>query len=209
MSVHENVTDVPENIRFRQMHLNRFREIRSIQHPGHIDNCKMSGKIRMIAMNVKGMNPWNQHRMNLLKEAIHKNDVDVVILNETQLKGTPANEDKFNREMKTLGREMHVIGADTMRWEVTPNQRLPGGVMIALRGRAKSVMEDESVHKGKLGNWIAIKLSDQKKKISILNIYRIPVSTSNGNKFSLTQCNLVEGNAKKPSQHRKEILKET
>ena len=70
-------------------------------------------------------------------------------------------------------------------------------------------MEDESVHKGKLGNWIAIKLSAQKKKIAITNIHRIPASTSNGNKCSLTQCNLVDGKAKKLSQHRKEILKET
>ena len=37
---------------------------------------------------------------------------------------------------------MHVIGADTMRWEVMPNQHLPGGVVISLRGRARSVMED-------------------------------------------------------------------
>ena len=57
MSANENVTDVLENIRFRQMHLNRFREIRSIQHPGCIDNCEMSGNIRMLAMNVKGTNP--------------------------------------------------------------------------------------------------------------------------------------------------------
>ena len=70
-------------------------------------------------------------------------------------------------------------------------------------------MEDELVHEGKLGNWIAMKLSAQKKKIAITNIHRIPASTSNGNKCSLTQCNLVDGKAKKPSQCRKEILKET
>ena len=128
MSINENVTNVLENIRFRQTHLNRFREIRPIQHPGCIDDCKMSGNIRMLAMNVKGINPWNQHRVSLLKEAINEHDTDVVLLNETQLKWTPANEDKFNREMKNLGRENHVIGADTMRWEVTPNQHLPGGL---------------------------------------------------------------------------------
>jgi len=39
-------------------------------------------------------------------------------------------------------------------------------------------------------------------------MYRIPTSTSNGNKYSLTQYNLVDGKAKKPAQYRKEILSE-
>ena len=53
--------------------------------------------------------------------------------------------------MKELGREIKVIRADIMRWEVTPNQYLPGEVIIAARGKATLIVE-ESVHKEKLGN---------------------------------------------------------
>ena len=85
---------------------------------------------------------------------------------------------------------------------------MPGGVIIALRGRAKSVLEDKSIFKGKLGKWIAIKLSAQNRKIAIINIYHLPSSISNRNKCSLTQYNLIDGKAKKPSQYRKEILRD-
>ena len=54
---------------------------------------------------------------------------------------------------------MHTIRADTKRSEVLLNQHLLGGVIITLRGRARSVMEDKSIYRGKLGNWIAIKFS--------------------------------------------------
>ena len=69
-------------------------------------------------------------------------------------------------------------------------------------------MVEESVHKRKLGNWIAVKLSTQNKMIIIISMYCIPASTSNGNKCSLTQYNLVDRKAKKPAQYRKEILSE-
>ena len=53
--------------------------------------------------------------MNLLKEAIYEYQVDVLLLNKTQLKWTPVNEDKMNQELKQLGREIKAIRADTKK----------------------------------------------------------------------------------------------
>ena len=65
--------------------------------------------------------------------------------------------------MKELGRETIVVGSDTQRWEVTPNQYLPGGVVTAMRGKAKSIMIEESVHRGAVRNWIAVKFTSKIK----------------------------------------------
>ena len=111
--------------------------------------------------------------MNLLKEAIHKYQVDVLLLNEIQLKWILVNEDKMNQELKQLGREMKAIGADTKKWEVAPNTYLPSSIISALRGKAKSLMVEELVYKRRLGNWLAVKLSIYNKTIAIINIYRI------------------------------------
>ena len=103
---------------------------------------------------------------------------------------------------------MKAIGADTKKQEVAPNAYLPGGVISALRGKAKLLIVEELVHKGRLGNWLAVKLSTYSKTIAIINMYRILALTSNRNKYSLTQYNLIDSKAKKPMQYRKEILTE-
>ena len=103
---------------------------------------------------------------------------------------------------------MKAIGADTKKQEVAPNAYLPGGVISALRGKAKLLIVEESAYKGRLGNLLAVKLSIYNKTIAIINMYRIPASTSNRNKCSLTQYNLIDGKAKKLMQYRKEILVE-
>ena len=55
---------------------------------------------------------------------------------------------------------------------------------------------------------MAVKLNHKRKTIALINIYRIPSSSSNGNVCSLTQYNLLDGEAKSTSDYRKEILKE-
>ena len=65
-------SDTPESNRIRQTNLNRYRNIRPIQYSGYIDRQKISGNIRILSLNVKGINPQNEYKMNLLKEAMHK-----------------------------------------------------------------------------------------------------------------------------------------
>ena len=115
MNIETRFPDTPERNRFRQTTLNERRQLEPINHPGYIDSKKQSENIRIISLNAKGINPWNQYRMTLLKQSIKKYEIDIILLNETQLKWMPANRDKFNREMKELGRETIVMGVDTQR----------------------------------------------------------------------------------------------
>jgi len=82
----QSTSNTPESNRMRQTNLNRYRNIIPIQHLGYIDRQKISRNIRILLLNLKGINPWNEYKMNLLKEAIYKYQVDVLLLNEIQSK---------------------------------------------------------------------------------------------------------------------------
>ena len=110
--------------------------------------------------------------------------------------------------MKRLGRETSVYTADSKSWKLTNNNYLPGGVLSIFRGKIWSLINEEEVEQSKVGNWIAIPIQHNGKKVLFINIYRIPVKSTQGPWCSLTQYNVVEGNAKSSGEYRKEIFKE-
>ena len=60
--------------------------------------------------------------------------------------------------------------------------------------------------KGRLGNWIAIKLQYKGKRLEIINLYRIPRISSHGVRCSLTQYNRIDGKMNTALVYRKEIF---
>lgn len=110
--------------------------------------------------------------------------------------------------MKRLGRETSVYAADSKSWKLTNNNYLPGGVLSVFQGKIRSLINEEEVEQSKVGNWIAIPIQHNGKKVLFINIYRIPVKSTQGSWCSLTQYNVVEGNAKSSGEYRKEIFKE-
>ena len=144
--------------------------------------------------------------MEMFITSINKHQIDIIILNETNIKWTPTNIDKMEQNLKRLGRETTFFVADSKLWRITNNNHLPGGVMVIIRGKARALMLEEKTTKSQLGNWIAIHLQHNERIIIIINIYRIPNSTQYGPKCSATQYNLKEGKAKSPSEYRREVL---
>ena len=67
MNNDENVTNIPESNRYSKTNFNWFKDIILIQNLEYIDNNKINDSIRMLSMNIKGINPWNQYKMNFLK----------------------------------------------------------------------------------------------------------------------------------------------
>ena len=67
-------------------------------------------------------------------------------------------------------------------------------------------MEHERVVKGRLGNWMAVSMKSKGKRLKVITIYRIPSTSSNGVKCSLTQCHRVDGNIRTTNDHRAETL---
>lgn len=101
-----------------------------------------------------------------------------------------------------------VVGADSKQWNINDAQYLPGGALSVFLGKSRSLVKENEIVKSKFGNWLAVKLRHKNKTIALINVYRIPSSSPNGNLSSLTQYNLVEGSSKTPSDYRKEILRQ-
>ena len=209
-SQQRNPANQPESSRSVQMTMNNYttKTIPPIQHSGYVDQTKASENIRILSLNPRGVNPWNNYRMEMLIESCKKYQIDILLLCETQVKWTAQNIDKMEHRLKQLGREIMIIGADSNQWDINRKEYLPGGLLSVFLGKSRALIKEQEIYKSKRGNWMAVKLNHKRKTIALINIYRIPSSSSNGNVCSLTQYNLLDGEAKSTSDYRKEILKE-
>ena len=120
-------------------------------------------------------------------------------MNEINTKWTHRNYEKLRRKLRKKGREMSTVTNDRGDWNLAKNYHLPGGVVSIVRGKASSLIEIEDTIKGKCSNWIAIKLKNNYKTLMIINVYRIPATSSGKVCCFLTQCNLIDSKAKLPS----------
>ena len=86
----------------------------------------------------------------------------------------------MERMLKKIGREVKMITADSKEWNMTPKDHLPGGLMSAFYGKYRSLMQEDKTKIGKLGNWMAIMLEHNDKKLLIVKMCRMPGTASNG-----------------------------
>ena len=131
-----------------------------------------------------------------------------MLLSETQVKWTPSNIDKMQRRVYRIGREALIVGVNSKQWEVTLREYLPGGILSIILGKCRALVQENEIYKSPLGNWMAVKMHQNKKTIVVINLYRIPTASSNGETCSLTQYNLLEGQARSTTHYRKEIFKQ-
>jgi len=118
------------------------------------------------------------------------------------------NISKIEKRMKKIQRGAQIIAVDSKEWVVTDKDYLPGGLLNVIFNRSGPLLQKKMVKKGKLGNWSAILLEYKGKRLEIINLYRLPISSSNGVYCSLTQYNLVNGKLKSTSEYRRELLNE-
>ena len=127
-------------------------------------------------------------------------------LNEVNVKWTPANLDIIRLKLRKLGREIVIKAADNSDKITTTTNYLPGRAMSILRRKCVALINESKIVKGPLGNWIAMPLTMNNKYVVLINVCRIPTSNQHGQKRNLTQCNVIEGDAKGAVEHRKEIF---
>ena len=101
-SQYDNPRNQPESNRSIQTSMNNFttRIIPPIQHKGYVDQNKLLENIRILSLNPRGINPWNNYRMEMLIESCKKYQIDVLLLCETQVKWTANNIDKMENRLK-------------------------------------------------------------------------------------------------------------
>ena len=185
-----------------------FQSNDNIRYEGYIDNMKLNGNIRILSLNPHGCKPKDTSKMTDLKNAIQKYDIDVIMMNETNTKWTTVNISKMERWMRSISRGAQIFTADSKEWSSTNNDYLPGGIMTVLLERCGPYIDKKTIKIGRLGNWNAISLKYNKKRVEIINLYRLPLSSSNGPCCSRTQYMRIDGEIKSTSTYRSEIFKE-
>ena len=68
-----------------------FRNNEDARNKGHVDATKSHGTVRLVALNVRGCSPTNVRKINHLKDAAMKYDMDGLLLNEVNAKWNTAN----------------------------------------------------------------------------------------------------------------------
>ena len=125
-----NNTQPEHNRGNNQTEITQFIERNNqIKHEGYIDETKLLENTRILSLNPNGINPWDDIQSNMLTDAIHRYQIDILMLNETNIKWTPRNVDKIENILKQTNREVKVIASDSSMWSLTDNNYLPGGLL--------------------------------------------------------------------------------
>ena len=125
---------------------------------GYVDSIKMIYNVQILVLNPHGFDPWNDYKMNLFQEAIERLNIDIILLNEINLKCNTINRNKMIQRMKKLGRETKLFISDSEEWNTTKYNYLPGGILTVIRGKVAPLIQEDEIHYGKLGNFIVVKV---------------------------------------------------
>jgi len=175
---------------------------------GYIDQLKSIGNVRILSLNPNGLKPYDQRKTIMMNQAINRLLIDIVLLQETNTKWTSRNISKLESNVREIDRESVILTADSNEWEVSPSDYLPGGICNIFLSKVSLLVDPKRVVKGRLGNWMAVSLVNNEKRLEIINIYRIPSTSSNGVKCSLTQYIRIDGNVQTTTEYRKEIFED-
>jgi hypothetical protein len=178
----------------------------SFENKGAISDVKSPNNIRILSINPNGCSPNNQPKMVMMKEAIEKYQLDVILMNETNTKWNAVNVSRIEKKMRSIDRENCTFTADSQEWKMTNSDYLPGGVMSVFFSKCSPLIDRKKVKIGRLGNWMAVPLQYKNKRIEIINLYRIPSSSAHGIYCSLTQYNRIDGAMNTSTKYRKELL---
>ena len=103
-----------DRIRIRNPTLNEyFQDQDIIRQEGYIDAMKLSSNIRILSLNPHGCKPTEITKMNDLKNAIIKYNIDIVLMSEVNTKWNTVNTSKIERWMKEISRGAQIFTADT------------------------------------------------------------------------------------------------
>lgn len=82
-----NRNENQNDIRLGNLTIREYFQIEDeMQYEGCIDEMKLKENIRILALNPHGCNPNDNVKMNHLKKAIEKHQLDIAMLNETNTK---------------------------------------------------------------------------------------------------------------------------
>ena len=114
----------------------------------------------------------------------------------------------MKNKMRSISRDVMVIGSDSSERIQSKNKWLPGGTVNIMFGQAAALIRKRSEKRDFLGRWSSFILEVNQKALMIITIYRIPDSTALGILKSKAQYNRKYGVIKTTNEYRKILLKE-
>ena len=88
-------TLMPERNRQRNQMQQYLQRDNNIRNEGYIDEIKMPENIRILVLNPNRLDPWNDYKMYLFKDSIERHNIDIIMLNEINIKWTIVNKNKM------------------------------------------------------------------------------------------------------------------
>ena len=140
--------------------------------------------------------------------AFETKQINIAMFNETNMKWTPSNLDKIEKDLQNKYREVKVIGSDSKQWQLINNNYLPGGLLTIIKGTCRALLQEYQTHINKYGNWISVIFSHNNKTVAVINLCRLLASSSKGPRCCQMQYNITNGTIRSCTQYRKEILQQ-
>ena len=134
------------------------QESSNMNNNGYIDNVKAHGNARILSLNPYGCRPFDSSKMCMLKQAISRLNIDIILMNETNTKQTSTNISKIEQEIRYIERAPIIITADSKESETIPADYLPEGLLNVILSKYSSFIQRNKIAKGRLGNWIAFSM---------------------------------------------------
>ena len=94
--IENQVVNLSERVRLNNVGIQYYmKEKYETLNQGYIDENKRLENTRILALNPNGLNPWDEQKMNMFVQSCTKNQIDIALLNEMNVKWTPAILDKI------------------------------------------------------------------------------------------------------------------
>jgi len=107
---------------------------------------------------------------------------------------------------KKVNQEVEIIASDSGQEARTENGYLPRGTLNILIGQLAGLRVKDKDKYDELGRWSSFQLEGNNKMVQVINLYRIPDSTTPGILKSKAQYDRATGITKTVRQYQKEIL---
>ena len=92
---------------------NYFENKEEERNNGAVSLIKENKNVRVMSINPHGCIPNNRSKMEMLKEAIRRLQIDIMLMNEVNTKWNTLNISRLERHVREVDRESNIVVADS------------------------------------------------------------------------------------------------
>ena len=180
----------------------------ALNNQGFISTVKNKENLRLFAINPNGFGPDSKEKLEMLKTAIKHYEIDVILMSSPDRRWTSSRIERLRYALASTSKHVEIIATDSGEKVSSTNGYLPGGTIAIILGRFVGMLQKEDIRTDKKGRWSSFTIKGKAGQIRIINLYRIPDSTSSGILTSRAQYDRHTGKVQTTKYYREEILEE-